>query len=316
MISLDIVIVNWNTDKQLYDCLKSIESTEMSGIQLNSVVIVDNNSTDDSLGKVDLVNLPLSIIQNNVNKGFGFACNQGAKNSQADYLLFLNPDTRLFEESLSKPIEFMEKAENSEIGICGIQLVDELDHVSKSCSYFPSVQAYISNSLGLNYILPKSIQHMIPKHPMLDWDHMSSRRVDQVIGAFFLVRRSLFENLNGFDNRFFVYFEEVDFSFRAYKLGWKSYYLSTTQAFHKGNGSTDKVKAHRLFYSLRSRIQYFRKHADSLSLILLIIATLFIEPLSRILLLLIKLSFKEIMNVFFAYRMLLESFITKQDMPS
>jgi GT2 family glycosyltransferase len=81
-----------------------------------------------------------------------------------------------------------------------------------------------------------------------------------VIGAFFLVRKSVFEELGGFDERFFVYLEDLDFSYRAAKAGWGSYFLSSVRIFHHGGGTSHQIKARRLFYSLRSRLLYGFKH--------------------------------------------------------
>jgi GT2 family glycosyltransferase len=117
---------------------------------------------------------------------------------------------------------------------------------------------------------------------MTDWDHKTSRPVDQLIGAFFLTRRALFEHLGGFDERFFVYFEEVDFSYRAWKQGWQSYYLSEATAYHRGQGTTDRIKGLRLFYSLRSRIQYAHKHFGRPRAVALAFGSLCIEPWSRL----------------------------------
>ena len=117
---------------------------------------------------------------------------------------------------------------------------------------------------------------------MREWDHRANRQVDQVMGAFFLVRRSVFETLVGFDERFFVYLEDVDFSLRASKLGWYSYYLADAQAYHKGGGTSQHIKATRLFYSLRSRILYGYKHFNWLSATAVILGTLIVEPFTRL----------------------------------
>src|SRR5207247_3592833 len=84
--------------------------------------------------------------------------------------------------------------------------------------------------------------------------------VDQVIGAYFMVRRPLFEALGGFDERFFVYFEEVDLSLRARQNGWASYFLANARVYHTGQVSSGQVRGERLFYLLRSRTEYARKH--------------------------------------------------------
>lgn len=277
-INISVVIVNWNAGKQLYECLKSIEAVRRDGFSLNSVVVVDNASTDGSADCLNDIDLPVVIIRNAQNRGFAAACNQGAKGSNADYLLFLNPDTCLFEDSLIKLLAFMEQAENQKIGIVGIQLVDETGSIARTCSRFPTPGIFFSKMFGLNLLFPR----VFPSHNMAEWDHMNSWRVDQIMGAFLLVRHPLFVELSGFDERFFVYFEEVDFSFRARKLGWCSFYFADTQAYHKGGGTSEQVKATRMFYSLRSRILYGYKHFGWFSATLLMAGTLFLEPFSRL----------------------------------
>jgi GT2 family glycosyltransferase len=139
---------------------------------------------------------------------------------------------------------------------------------------------------------------------MTEWDHRDSRQVDQVIGAFFLVRRSLFESLEGFDERFFVYFEEVDFSYRASQLGWSSFYLAEAQAHHREHGTTEQVKALRMFYSLRSRIQYVQKHFRKPASIGLTLATLLAEPFPRLLFTMWARPPRELLDVIGGYAML------------
>ena len=117
---------------------------------------------------------------------------------------------------------------------------------------------------------------------MTEWDHAATRTVDEVMGAFFFMRRSAFERLGGFDERFFVYFEEVDFSLRAREAGWRTVYLADAQAFHLGGGVSDQVKAHRLAYSLHSRLLYVVKHFSTLDSSMVAAATLLIEPWTRL----------------------------------
>ncbi len=276
--SLDIVIVNWNTGDQLRDCLASIVAAARHSFALSRVVVVDNGSRDGSAKGLGDFPLPLTLICNRKNRGFAAACNQGARESDADYLLFLNPDVRLYPNSLTRPLRFMEEPANARIGICGIQLVDESGRVDRSCARFPTLGMFVGKMLGLTRWLPG----VFPNHAMTEWDHEESRCVDQVIGAFFLIRRSLFERLSGFDERFFVYFEEVDLSYRAARAGWSSYYLTEARAVHRGGGSSEQVKAMRLCYSLQSRIRYGFKHFGRPSAVGLALGTLLLEPLSRL----------------------------------
>ncbi|HHV83196.1 MAG TPA: glycosyltransferase family 2 protein [Tepidanaerobacter syntrophicus] len=297
---VDIIVVNWNSRDQLQECLRSIELSTKKEENIGRIVIVDNASVDGSANDLQNFNLPLTIIRNKVNRGFAVACNQGAAGSEADYLLFLNPDVQLFENSLSAPIAFMERPENQHIGIVGIQLVDEEGCVRRTCARFPTSRQFFAKMLGLDRLFPR----VFPSHFMVEWDHKNSREVDQVIGAFFLVRRNLFEMLGGFDERFFVYFEEVDFSLRARQLGYSSFYLTEAQAYHKGGGSSEQIKARRLFYSLRSRILYGYKHFSWIAATMLMLGTIIVEPLSRIVLGVAHRSGSEIVETCRAYRML------------
>lgn len=301
---VDIIIVNWNSGKQLCNCLQSIAATTKVNWRLGKVVVVDNASTDGSAKDITTnYNLPLIIIYNDTNRGFAAACNQGAKECKADYILFLNPDTVLFENSLSVPLEFMERPENQNIGIVGIQLVDDKGPVSRTCARFPTPARFFVKMLGLDRLFP----NFFLGHFMKEWDHGNTREVDHVMGAFFLVRRTLFEILNGFDERFFVYLEDLDFSLRASERGWKSFYLADAQAYHKGGGTSEQVKAKRLFYSLRSRILYSYKHFNWLSATLLMLGTMIVEPLSRIAFCIARRSGGDIVETCKAYFMLWRS---------
>ena len=269
---IDIVIVNWNTGNQLRQCIDSIVDNLESAI--SRIIVVDNNSNDGSEnGIIEKPNVLL--LRSRENLGFSKACNLGATHASSDLILFLNPDTLIFPHTFSKVLKFMELEKNSKIGICSIQLYDETGDISHSCSRFPFLFGYINKAIGLSLFFPKLSM------PMNEWDHSTSRSVEQVIGAFFLVRRSIFISLNGFDERFFMYFEEVDFSLRAKRLGWISYFFSDAQSFHRGGGSSGQIKSTRLFYHLRSRIKYSIKHFNFWSVAILIILSLIIEPFTR-----------------------------------
>ncbi len=298
--SVDIVIVNWNAGPQLVECLESITAAGHD-IRLKRLVLVDNASTDRSSERAEIVGLPLVLIRNDRNRGFAAACNQGAKGSSADYLLFLNPDTRLLPDSLASPLVFMERPENQSIGIAGIQLLDPDGNVARTCARFPTTGRFLSKMLGLDRVLPTAFA----PHFMVEWDHSQNREVDQVMGAFFLVRRSVFEALGGFDERFFVYFEEVDLCVRARRRGWRTFYLAIVQAYHLGSGQLRRsAQARRLFYSLRSRIVYAHKHFSHWEATLVTLGTLFVEPVSRIVVALARRSLSQVAETVKAYALL------------
>ncbi len=269
---IDVVIVNWNAGIVLRGCVDSI--LKYGCDLLGRIIVVDNGSTDGS--DASLLDMPnVTLIRVGENLGFGKACNLGAQQAKSEYVLFINPDAALYEATIPTVFKYMQDPANAEVGICGVQLIDEAGGIARSCARFPSLAGVIAHGTGLTRFIPNF------GHAMAEWDHSKTRKVDQVIGAFFLVRRSVFETLGGFDERFFVYFEEVDFSYRARRAGWASVYLAEAQAFHAGGGTSNQVKARRLFYSLRSRLLYAFKHFSWLSASAVLLVTLLIEPLSR-----------------------------------
>lgn len=296
---ISIIIVNWNAGPQLAEVVSSI-GKHHHGL-VSSVVLVDNASTDDSLDQVEALQSlqirPL-IIRNSENLGFGRACNLGAQHAKSSYLLFLNPDAVLFADTLPTALAYMEDPVNVKVGICGVQLLDEAAHVARHCARFPSALGFVAHAIGVDRFIP------LLGHVMAEWDHAETRQVDHVIGAFFLVRSELFDAIGGFDERFFVYLEDLDFSRRAHQAGWRSVYLVDAQAFHAGGGTSNQIKARRLFYSLRSRLLYAFKHFSSLGAVAVLLATLLVEPLARSALALIRRSSTSINETWAAYGML------------
>jgi N-acetylglucosaminyl-diphospho-decaprenol L-rhamnosyltransferase len=293
MPSLDVVIVNWNAGEKLQCCISSIATTRQESFRINRIVVVDNASSDGSIERLQTEALASVIISNPTNRGFAAACNQGAGGSTADYLLFLNPDVVPEPGSLEVPTAFMQRLENAHIGICGIQLLKSNGEIARSCARFPKTRHLLAMAIGLDRLSPGCF----PGAALEAWDHQESRAVDHVIGAFFLVRRSLFVSLGGFDERFFVYLEDLDFSYRAMQSGWSSYYLATVRASHIGGGCSEQVKAARLAYSLRSRILYAYKHLSPMSAIAVLLVTTFVEPVIRLSRAVVRGSFAEIAEV-------------------
>jgi GT2 family glycosyltransferase len=258
---VQIVIVNWNAGAWLGQCLESVAAH--GGAVVERIVVVDNGSTD---GSADLPARPgLEVIRTGENLGFAKACNLGAKGATAEYLLFLNPDAAIGPETLATAIGFMESDAAKKVAVCGIRLIDEHGEVQRQVTDFPK---------------PSSIFTL--RTMLADFDHLHSRLVEHVAGAFYLMRRRVFEQLNGFDESFFVYLEDLDLSLRTHQLGWSVYYLAEASSFHKGGGTSEQVKARRLFYALRSRLIYAFKHFRRHQAWMVTATTLFVEPLARL----------------------------------
>ena len=271
---ISIVIVNWNTGFYLQKCLKSILKNKNNFI--NKIVVVDNASTDNS-HKIIPRSKKIILLKNKNNLGFARACNQGAALSKSKYILFLNPDTRLLKNTLKKVLIFMERPANSNIGICGVKMIIKKNFFAHSVSRFPTVFNMILRSIGLDIFFPNS--SLLNKH----FNYNKSGIVDQVIGAFFLIRSNIFKALQGFDEIFFLYMDEVDLSYRVKQMGYFTYYLHNAFCFHKGGVSSSKALAFRQFNYHKSRILYSMKYFNPFGVIIIIISTFTIEFILRFL---------------------------------
>ncbi len=291
--SLDVIIVNWNAGDWLRTCLRSLAEASRADFTLKRVVVVDNASADDSCRHLDGIPVPLSIIVNRDNRGFAAACNQGAAGSTTDYLLFLNPDTQVSTDALTRSVSFLDESAHADVGICGVRIVDEDGLDAVSCARFPTLADFVGHAFGLTRLWPSAFPPIVT----VAQAGAGAREVDQVIGAFFLVRRALFEELGGFDERFFMYFEELDFSLRARQRNCRSMLLTDVCVRHSGGFSSAQVPAARLFYSLRSRLLYGVKHYSRAKAALLKLVTLVIEPLSRTVRALVRRSGSELREV-------------------
>jgi GT2 family glycosyltransferase len=297
--SIHVVIVNWNSGAQLQECLQSFAAVSSDDVALTRVSVIDNASTDGSCDGLAAPDLPLAIIRNDSNRGFAAACNQGAAGSTADFLLLLNPDTRLQQGCLELPARYLGATHHETVGIVGIQLVDADGHVARNTARTPTAWSTVGNVLGLDRLLPT----LFPPHFMTEWAHDETRDVDQVMGAFFFVRRAVFEMLGGFDERFFVYYEDMDFAVRAREQSWSSVYLASAQAYHRGQGTTEGATAQRTFYFCRSRVLYARKHFGAFGAFAVMFATFLLEPVVRVLAALVTRR-GSVVDVLRAYKML------------
>lgn len=267
--AVDVVIVNWNTGQRLRQCLQSVAAS--SGIQLGSVVVVDNASVDGSANELP-GGVPLVTVRNDDNRGFAAGCNQGAACGESELLLFLNPDTILRPDTISATVDALTEDAGADRGICGGRVVRSDGTPAISASRFPTLANVVAGVLHVPGLISRSAaRHLGPE------ELLTSQIVDQVIGAFFLVRRDLFDRLGGFDERYFVYYEDVDFARRAFAAGWRSYYVHQACLEHAENVSARASGGRALFYSLRSRTVYARRHWPRWQARALVVFTLGVE---------------------------------------
>lgn len=303
MTDVSIVIVNWNAGKLLNECVESILKYGVENV--NEIVIIDNFSSDDSISSLKIkpkIKPKIKLIENTENLGFAKACNIGFKSSKSEFVLLLNPDTQIKKDTLLLCTKFL--SERPDVDILGCRHVDEEGKTRVSCARFPTVKSFFNDILGLSKVFPKFFH---PATLMTDWDHSTSREVDQVIGAFMFMKRSIFERYGFFDERFFVYYEELDYCLRTKKAGGKVFYNADITIYHKGCGTTSNFKAFALFLSLRSRLKYIKKHFSYIEFLLISTATLTLEFLWRSGLAFFKGGVQGLKETFKGYKMLIDN---------
>jgi len=228
-ITLDVLVVSYNTSKLLRPMFNAMDQAAAAvKIQLRYLVL-DNESSDDSV--CELSKFPLAkLIVNDVNVGFGRANNQLLPLVEADYVLLLNTDAFVSPDTLNLTLSFM--ANNPDCGILGVKLVGRDGELQPSCRYFPTPWNLFLARTGLARIFKKSV--------MVDdmiWAHDDVRECDWVPGCYYLVRRTVLDQIGLFDPRFFMYYEEVDHCRRAKAAGWKIFFYPHTSVVHLGGES-------------------------------------------------------------------------------
>jgi N-acetylglucosaminyl-diphospho-decaprenol L-rhamnosyltransferase len=251
---VDVVIVNWNSGAHLKACVATLDrSTSAEALH---VVIVDNASTDGSTAGLEAERIGLEIVRNADNRGFAVACNQGTRKGSAPLVLFLNPDVQVRLETVELAARYMAEPANANVGALGIQLLDRDGRVQRCCARAPTLGTLLLHTLFLDRLFPS----LVPPHFLIEWDHAETRPVDQVMGAFLLTRRELFERIGGMDERFFLYYEDVDLCLAVRNAGCTVVHYAGAQAAHAGGGSTEAVKDRRLSHHIVSRTDYASKH--------------------------------------------------------
>lgn len=242
---LSVIIVNYNVKYFLEQCLQSLQ-TALQSIEAE-VWVVDNASTDGSVEYLQTAYNTVKFILNIENIGFSRANNQALLECKGEYVLFLNPDTLLAEDCLQNCLAFMQSNQNA--GALGIRMIDGSGQfLPESKRSFPSPQASFYKLTGISGLFPSS--RIFSRYALTYLDQHKNHEVDVLAGAFLIGRRKLLQQLNGFDEAFFMYGEDIDLSYRIQQLGYKNYYFSESTIIHfKGEstkkGSLDYVK---MFY--------------------------------------------------------------------
>jgi GT2 family glycosyltransferase len=238
-MQLSIIIVNYNSKMLIEVCLASINKAT---IPINSEVIVVDNASKDGSNEFLPSKFPSAkYIFNSENLGFSRACNQGFKISSGKYILFLNPDSVLSENSLMDCINFFET--HPATGAVGVRMVNtDGVFLKESKRGVPTPAASFYKLFGLAALFPRSKK--FAKYYQGHLPENKNNCVEVLSGAFMMIRRDAFEKVNGFDERFFMYGEDIDLSIRIAEAGYKTYYLGKISVTHLKGGSTTYDKKH------------------------------------------------------------------------
>ncbi|MBU0707439.1 glycosyltransferase family 2 protein [Patescibacteria group bacterium] len=259
-MDLSIVILNYKSKGLTKQCLKGIALLKP---RLNFETIVVDNASND--GTTEMINeeFPwVKTIKSPVNNGFAAGNNLGIRKSVGKYIMILNPDVAIFNNSLETLYNFME--ENPNVGLAGPKLINPDGSVQASCRTFPTKKIIIYRRTPIGKMSgPRKI---LREHLMLEWKHTDNREVDWMIGACFFVRRSAMEKVGLLDERFFLYLEDVDWCRRFWHSGYKVCYVAEAEMvhYHQRLSAENPGLKGALSYATRvhiiSAIKYFAKY--------------------------------------------------------
>lgn len=254
-MKLSVIIVSYKVPYFLEQTLLSVQKAAQR--VETEVIVVDNNSKDNS---VDMVREKFSwakVIANTDNTGFATANNQGIEIATGEYVLFLNPDTVVREDTFEQIVDFMEQ--NPQVGGLGVKMIDGTGiFLPESKRGFPSPEVAFYKTFGLSKLFPKSKRFNRYHLGYLDKDN--NHEIDVLSGAFMLVPRKVLEEVGYWDEAFFMYGEDIDLSYRIIKGGYKNYYYADTTIIHYKGESTKKGSLNYVKTFYEAMIIFTQKH--------------------------------------------------------
>ena len=252
---ISVIIVNWKVRPLVEKCLDSIIANS-AGIDVE-IIVVDNDSRDGTSEMVMAEYPDVRMIALPRNHGFAAANNLALKQARGKYLFFLNPDTRVTPDFLSKMLAYIK--DHPEVGIVGPKILNSDRSLQLSVRRFPDLFSQILILLKLKNVLINN--KFLANYLFGDFDYEKEQSVDQIMGAAMVMRREVMDKIGRFDQKFFIWFEEVDICKRAQKAGYKVNYYPEASIIHYGGSSFEKqmIMWKQLVFN-KSLLYYFWKH--------------------------------------------------------
>ena len=234
-MQLSVIIVNYNVKNLLRDCLFSVQKAAHS-ID-TEIIVVDNASSDGSLEMLKAEFKDVKLIVNTQNLGFSKANNQGIAQAKGQYILLLNPDTLVYKNTFEECLKFSTQTNNC--GGIGVQMLDiNNQFLKESKRSFPSPFSALCRFSFLNKLFPNSI--LFNRYYLGHLSKDENHQVEVLAGAFIWLKKSIAEEVGGLDETYFMYGEDIDFSYSIQQAGYNNYYLGTISITHYKGESTDR----------------------------------------------------------------------------
>lgn len=250
-MKLSVIILNYNVSFFLRQCILTVQEA-LVGIE-SEIIVIDNDSKDDSCEMVKKHFPKIKLIENNENIGFSKANNQGVALANGEYVCILNPDTAVAKDTFLKALAFAES--KTDLGALGIRLIDGTgNYLPESKRNIPTPKVSLYKILGIrsnkfSYYAEQLSENEPGEVPVL-------------VGAFMLLKTKVYKEVGGFDEDYFMYGEDIDLSFKLLKANYKNYYLgSITMLHYKGESTTRDKKYLRRFYGAMHI--FYKKHFKS-----------------------------------------------------
>ena len=254
---LSVLIVNWNTRDLLRDCLASIRDSRLS--EPIEVIVVDNVSADESAQMIASEFPEVKLIASTHNLGYAAGNNAAFDAATGEWLLTLNPDVRLAEDTLALALQELDQ--NPRFGALSVKLKGEDGRTQRSVRGFPSFLGLLGDVTGLAGMFPRS---KLGSYRLPAFDYETAQEAPQPMGTFLLFRRQALEAVGNprkpFDESFPIFFNEVDLLYRMRRRGWPALYSPRTSLVHLGGASTRQVRKNMIWESHRSLARFMRKH--------------------------------------------------------
>ena len=258
-LMVSIIIVSWNAQDYLMQCLASLFAGPCRHPM--EVIVVDNASSDGSAESVARNYPQVQLIRNATNLGFARANNLGISMTTGKYVCLINSDVKVFPDCINQLVKYQE--EHPDVGMVGPRIIGGDGKLQRSCRGFPTVWNMFCRALALDTIFPGT--RLFTGYSLRHWPQDTCRAVDILSGCFWLVRRQALGEVGLLDESFFMYGEDMDWCRRFWKHGWKLAFVSSAEAIHYGGASSANAPVRFYIERHRADLQYWHKHHSGLA---------------------------------------------------